>query len=582
FLVLAVVGVWTLFLSNHAQAHDVAIDGLASFAYVANWHFIASGQNYIQQFVNQAPSPLRHMWSLGIEEQFYVIWPLLVSLVGLVALRTRGGHGRARHAFRRTLLGLCLVLGVLSFWRMISLFSSTHNVNRVYYGTDSRAYMLLAGAAIGALTAGAPIIRSRRVRWWCVAAGTVLAAALVVTMAQLQTDASWIYNWGYGVVCLAITAVLVAAVQPGPNPLGRLLRTRPLVQLGLISYGVYLWHWPIAVWVTQQSIGVGGLLLFLVRWALTLAVSIASYVLIEQPIRRGRLPRLPRIELANRGIVPAALVTAVAILLLVPALTYSAYNVASASTATVGAGTVAARYAAVDHCSDRASGTPVHAVAHAPVELMGNSVAGEVAPCLTAILASRGVTLSSATQQAASPCDFLPFSRQLASDAATRPRVVLFFGLPVSLSTCGKASSWLTQVRTFVALWRHAGVHVYLVPALGTAGTTAPSPTVTEYERLARADPGSVSVLDASVFVRDVADRFEWRAPCLDASEAGCANRTIAVRMTEDGGEHFCAHPVAGSVCPADLSGGGRRGAAAIAAELLGAPQFVALLGAPR
>jgi peptidoglycan/LPS O-acetylase OafA/YrhL len=582
FLVLAAVGLWALFLSNHAQANNVAQDGLAAFNYVANWHFIASGQNYIQQFVNQAPSPLRHMWSLGIEEQFYVIWPLLVSLVGLVALRGRRGHGRTRRAFRRVLLGVCLVLGVASFWRMVSLYTSSHNVNRVYYGTDSRAYMLLAGAALGALTAGAPAIKRYATRRWCVAAGTVLAVALVVMMARLPADASWLYEWGYGLVCLAIAVVLVAAVQPGPNGLGAVLRTTPLVKLGLISYGVYLWHWPIEVWVTPQSIGVSGVALFVVRCGLTLAVSIASYVLIEQPIRQGHLPRLPRIELANRGIVPAALVTLVAVLLLVPALTYSAYNVASASTATVGAGAVAARYAAVDHCTDRESGSLVHPDSHAPVVLLGNSVAAEVAPCLTSILAARGVTLNSYTQDAASPCDFATFSRHLANNPSTKPRVVLLFGIPVSISACGKQSAWLPQIRTVLSVWKRAGVHVYLVPALGRAGSTKPDPTVAEYEHLAQADPGSVSVLDASIFVRDVTTRFEWRAPCLNSSEAGCADQTIGVRMVEDGGEHFCAHVVAGPTCPAALAGGARRGAAAIAAELLGAPQFIALLGAPR
>jgi hypothetical protein len=158
----------------------------------------------------------------------------------------------------------------------------------------------------------------------------------------------------------------------------------------------------------------------------------------------------------------------------------------------------------------------------------------------------------------------------------------VFFGLPVAISSCSKATPWLAQVRSFVAIWKDAGVHVYLIPALGRAGTTTPSSTVAEYEQLAQRDPGSVSVLDPSVFVRDAKDRYEWRSPCLTASESGCANHTVAVRMIADGGQHLCALPNQVPVCPAALAGGARRGAAAIAAELLSAPQFVALLDAPR
>ena len=272
-----------------------------------------------------------------------------------------------------------------------------------------------------------------------------------------------------------------------------------------------------------------------------------------------------------------------AVLLLVPALTYSAYNTASASTATVGAGTVAAQYAAVEHCTDRESAAPVQTIAHAPVVLIGNSVAKEIAPCLRSILAAHGITLSSYTHDAASACDYVEPSRQLAADPSSRPRVVLYFALPVTISTCGQHAEWLPQIRDFVSVWKHAGVHVYLIPALGVAGTTKPDPTVAEYEHLARVDPTGVSVLDASTFLRDATNRFEWRAPCLTSSEAGCSGHTVGVRMIEDDGVHLCSHDnIIGPICPAQLAAGERRAAAAIAGELLGAPQFVALLSAPR
>ena len=112
--------------------------------------------------------------------------------------------------------------------------------------------------------------------------------------------------------------VLFAAAQPGRNPIARVLELRPLVGLGLISYGVYLWHWPISLWLDADSTGLDGVALFAVRAAVTLAVSIASYKLLEMPIRTGRL----RIARGRPLLGAAVVVVAVATLLLVPALAF--------------------------------------------------------------------------------------------------------------------------------------------------------------------------------------------------------------------------------------------------------------------
>ena len=578
FLVLAVVGIWTLFLTNHAEAHDVAIDGLASFAYIANWHFIASGQNYIQQFVNQAPSPLRHMWSLAIEEQFYLVWPLLVSLVGLGALRRRATPERTRVVFRRGLLALCVGLGVASFVRMVTLYSSSHNVNRVYYGTDSRAYMLLAGAALGALTAGAPTIKRPTLRAVSIVAGTLVAVGLVVAFTTVQTAASWLYFGGYGLFCLAIAVVLIAAVQPGRNPLRWVLETAPLVKLGLISYGVYLWHWPAVVWLTTSSTGLSGAALFLARSVFTLGASLASYFLLEMPIRHGRLPRLPRVQVSNRALVPAGLITAVGVLLLVPALAYSSVgNAATTTGPTVGNATVVARYAAAPRCDTGPGGAPpppAPGAATSQVFLVGNSVAKELEPCLAAILAAHGIDLTNVTHDAAAVCDFQTIVRDELASPASRPNAVILFALPVKISACGKAIPWATQVSQLLPLWERAGIHVYLVPSVAKAGTSTPDPTVAEYERLARADPTQLSVLDAGTFLRDPRGQYQWSMPCVTDGEAGCtAKATVAVRMTIDGGQHFCAQYLP-APCPTRDAGGVRRGAAALAAELFAEPQF--------
>ena len=178
---LAVVGIWTLVVANPVQGQHVADDGLSAFLYVANWHFIASSQPYLAMFVNKTPSPLLHTWSLAIEEQFYLFWPLIVLGVG--AFLTRGARDRRdSQRFRRVLVGVCLALAAGSLLRMITLYNPGRDPSRVYYGTDSRAFVLLIGAALGALTAGVPMLRRRYVRVVAVTAGIAAAVALGLAM----------------------------------------------------------------------------------------------------------------------------------------------------------------------------------------------------------------------------------------------------------------------------------------------------------------------------------------------------------------------------------------------------------------
>ncbi|HSO95760.1 MAG TPA: acyltransferase [Acidimicrobiia bacterium] len=580
FLVLAAIGVWALLLHNHVQAHNVANDALAAVGYIANWHFISSGQTYIQNFVNQTPSPLRHMWSLAIEEQFYLAWPLIVGLVGYVVLRHARRPGRARRVFRRVLVVVCVTLGLASFARMVTLFGSSRDFNRVYYGTDTRAFILLAGAAFGALTAGSPLVSRRAMRVIAVLIGTAVAAGLVVTMAVVPTNAVWLYYGGYGAIALAVVVVLMAAVQPGWNPLRGLLETWPLVQLGLISYGVYLWHWPATVWLTPQTTGLDGPALFGVRSAMTLVASVISYVLVEQPIRKGLLGRLP---VSNTGIVPAALVTAVVAVLLIPALAFSSLQPARVARPSTTARVVAAQYGATPRCDAPAPAastttTTTRRTATTRVQLVGNSVSQEIRPCLASLLARRGIRVIDAWFPAAAVCDELPHVRQQVASPSTRPAAAILFALPVALTTCGQDEPWVTQVDEALAVWRHAGVHVYLVPAVAKAGTTGPDPTVAQYQAMARRYPADVTVLDAGVFVRDAGGQYQWRMPCVVGGEDGCDRQgEVTVRMAADGGLHFCAEPVKALECPEPLSGGARRAAAAIAAELPAGPLLPAV-----
>ena len=604
-LVLAAVGVYGLVAASRVDAQHVAVDGLSAFAYVANWHFIASGQSYLQQFIQQAPSPLRHMWSLAIEEQFYLLWPLVVVLVGKAISRVDRRVSQ-RQRFRHALFAVCLALGATSFLWMITLYHSGGDPNRVYYGTDTRAFVILIGAALGAICVGTPTVPVRWLRGVVVVAGCSAALVLVAMIGSLETTSSWLYEGGYGLVAVLMALVLVAASQPGINPLARLLTFRPLVGLGLISYGVYLWHWPVALWLTEHNSGVAGLALFGLRAAVTMAAAVASYLLVEQPIRRGRLPSC---GLSHRGLVPTLLVIAVAIVLLVPAIVFPSVGAApTAGASTSRAVTVTASYAVAPRCDGSHASRPAGS-GGLRVQLVGNSISQEIGTCLGSILAARGATLESLNPAGFKFCEVIPKVQEQVRESATRPKAAIFFAL-VAISAdpvCGVHATWKTPVEQLIRIWKSAGIHIYLVPSVPPAfgskeaqrrdqigqvnvlgggvilrsAADAAKAEASYYHALADHDPAHITVLDAGTFLHDDNGQYLWQMPCL-GGESGCSpNHTVGVRWIVDG-FHFCYTSWAFALgqCPAGEAGGEHRAAAAVAAGLL--PSLRAMLGAGR
>ena len=154
-------------------------------------------------------------------------------------------------------------------------------------GTDTRAGSVLLGAALAAACNIWGAERRRRGQLVLESAGIAGAVALVVAWSTVDGQTSALYRGGFLLVGVAAALVIAASVQPDRLVLGRLLSWRPLCWLGLVSYGVYLWHWPVDVVVTERRIGVGGWLLFAVQCSVTLVIAVASYVLLELPIRRG-------------------------------------------------------------------------------------------------------------------------------------------------------------------------------------------------------------------------------------------------------------------------------------------------------
>ena len=256
-------------------------DAVASLFYVNNWHLIISDQSYFQEFAR--PSLFRHLWSLAVEEQFYLLWPLAFA-AGMMLL------GR-----RRLLLGV-LAGALASTLLMALLFDPGSDPIRAYYGTDTRAAPLLVGVALALVWS--PWGLSERTGRWAPAAldaGGALALLLLIgAFIGVNEFDTGLYRGGFLAVALA-TGLLVAALAHPAARIGAVLGRRPMLWVGLRSYSFYLWHWPVLM-LTRPGIDVPlhGTVLTLLQLALVLALSDLSYRYVEEPFRRrDRAPSLP-------------------------------------------------------------------------------------------------------------------------------------------------------------------------------------------------------------------------------------------------------------------------------------------------
>jgi peptidoglycan/LPS O-acetylase OafA/YrhL len=289
---------FVLILSATAYRGDPAAlrgDALAALGYVANWRFLFAGHSYADLF--RAPSPLLHFWSLAVEEQFYLLFPIAVLLV-----RRASSTRRSFHRNLRTTLLCCLGISVATS----VIAGAVGNGDFVYYSLPTRGAEILIGALV-ATSLSATRLVGRRQGAWPVAVGVSCLGAIVFLCATATTTTSWVTSGGLPVFALLSAGVLVSALPNGP--FASVLAVGPLRSLGRISYGVYLYHWPVILWLTPDRVGTTGVALAAVQAAVTLAIATASYHLLELPVRQGRLIR----GAAARVAVPAALVVACAV-----------------------------------------------------------------------------------------------------------------------------------------------------------------------------------------------------------------------------------------------------------------------------
>jgi len=270
---MPVVAIYGRFFARPEELQTLRTEALASLGYVANWYAIFGHRSYWQLF--QAPSPLEHTWSLAIEEQFYLVWPVLAVLV-----LKRGGA--------RAMLALAVLLSAASVAAMLLLFSPG-DTSRVYLGTDTRMVAVLLGAALATVLAPGATWPAARVRKLD-ALGALAAAGLAVAWVRLRGTDAFLYRGGLWLTELAVLVLIACAVMDRQSLVARALSLRPLRLLGTVSYGVYLWHWPVNVLFNGDRLSLHGLPLQALRFAITFAVAGLSYRFLERPIRRHGVP----------------------------------------------------------------------------------------------------------------------------------------------------------------------------------------------------------------------------------------------------------------------------------------------------
>ena len=309
FLMLLFVAFFASVIVPKGTYSALRLDALSTLLYVSNWHFILVGSNYFNE--TQSASPLIHTWSLAVEEQFYLIWPLVV--LGVLRL-TRS---------LRVLLGVCVAAAVASATEMYVLHRHAININRVYLGTDTRSQCLFIGCALavglvivtkrhhdeGRLAAGelwGP--RTHQGQLACACVGVLGAVVAIVMWTLTDSTSSFPYTGGFFLVGLATACVILSAIGAPRSVVPRFLSLAPVRYVGRISYGLYIWHWPLFLWVDHARTGLTGYPLFAVRVLVTFGVSVVSFHLVERPIRMGTFLRQWKAWVA----VPAAVAVVVA------------------------------------------------------------------------------------------------------------------------------------------------------------------------------------------------------------------------------------------------------------------------------
>ncbi len=317
--------------------------GATTFSY--NWIAIASQTSY---FDSTTPELFRNLWSLAVEEQFYLVWPFMVA--ALVLFRRRGWA-----------LAIVSLLALASITAMVSIALAGASPTRVYYGTDTHSF----GLAIGAVLAIVALDWSPRALEWGRSTRRLLSSSAIVAVLGLLAlswllveDSPVVFQGGLALVAVLTAVAICGALVPG-SVIGRILDVAPLRLVGERSYGLYLWHWPVFILVTaalpQGDVWIiGGIAL-----AITVAFAVLSYRFIEQPVRRNGFRAAARSWAGafRTGRVRAA-IAAVAAVVVLGLLAASGFAIATAPTAGLAQERIEAGQAAIDREPTKPSDGP--------------------------------------------------------------------------------------------------------------------------------------------------------------------------------------------------------------------------------
>ena len=310
FLVLGFVVLYAFLWADETVRRKIGGDVLATLGYVMNWRLVAEGDQYFG--TQGGASPLRHAWTLAIEEQFYVLVPFVV--LGLMAtLRSR------------RLITLALLIGAVAsaVWTAVLGFHDASDYPRLYYGTDTRAQALFIGAALGVwLAPGANGRVPTFSRPLVTVAGVIGVVSSVGSFLFIGPYSGWMFNAG-GMLVFAIGSALlvIACVDHRPSWVHTVFGWPPIAYMGRLSYGLYLWHWPIRLAFGPERFGGNEILAFVVDAALTIAAAHLSYTYVERPVlRRG-----------VRGLFPSLRTPAVAVITPIVVLAGAGFSVAKSA-----------------------------------------------------------------------------------------------------------------------------------------------------------------------------------------------------------------------------------------------------------
>jgi peptidoglycan/LPS O-acetylase OafA/YrhL len=270
------------------SGHGYTGELVAAALYVGNWQLVFRHVSYFARFA--PPSPIEHLWSLGVEEQFYLVWPALLLLGARVVPERRRSRGT-----RPRLALLTLALAAASAVEMALLYRPGFDSSRVYFGTDTRAFELLVGAAVAMVWPSARLGRRVSAGARRLLDATGLAALAVVALVVWTSNeySPFLYRGGFAATAVA-TAVLVAVLAHPRSRVGELVGTGPFRWVGVRSYGIYLWHLPVIVLTTPASDHHPHPVRTLLQVAAILALAALSWRWVEEPIRRGALAAFRR------------------------------------------------------------------------------------------------------------------------------------------------------------------------------------------------------------------------------------------------------------------------------------------------